>query len=99
MLAGLSRALQLIEDVVVRMSPQHWALYQGERVGTMGTAELLKLVPLPCELPLLSAALAERAGTGEEGSATCALTPSPLFLFASCRTANVMLVIILLLIA
>ncbi|KAM6271955.1 centrosomal protein kizuna isoform 3-T3 [Spheniscus humboldti] len=41
MLAGLSRALQLIEDVVVRMSPQHWALYQGERVGTMGTAELL----------------------------------------------------------
>ncbi|XP_076191372.1 centrosomal protein kizuna isoform X1 [Aptenodytes patagonicus] len=41
MLAGLSRALQLIEDVVVRMSPQHWAPYQGEHVGTMGTAELL----------------------------------------------------------
>ncbi|XP_009575420.1 PREDICTED: centrosomal protein kizuna, partial [Fulmarus glacialis] len=41
MLAGLSRALQLIEDVVVRTSPQHRALYQGEHVGTMGTAELL----------------------------------------------------------
>ncbi|XP_068262847.1 centrosomal protein kizuna isoform X2 [Nyctibius grandis] len=41
MLAGLPRALQLIEDVVVRTSPQHRALYRGEHVGTMGTAELL----------------------------------------------------------
>ncbi|XP_074025103.1 centrosomal protein kizuna [Numenius arquata] len=41
MLAGLSRALQLIEDVVVRRSPQHRVLYQGKCVGTMGTAELL----------------------------------------------------------
>ncbi|XP_054050565.1 centrosomal protein kizuna isoform X3 [Rissa tridactyla] len=41
MLAGLSCALQLIEDVVVRTRPQHRALYQGEHVGTMGTAELL----------------------------------------------------------
>ncbi|XP_074891380.1 centrosomal protein kizuna isoform X5 [Buteo buteo] len=40
MLAGLSRALQLIEDVVVRTSPQHRALYQGKCMGTMGTAEL-----------------------------------------------------------
>ncbi|XP_075003999.1 centrosomal protein kizuna isoform X2 [Calonectris borealis] len=40
-LAGLSRALRLIEDVVARTSPQHRALYQGEHVGTMGTAELL----------------------------------------------------------
>lgn len=52
-LAGLSRALQLIEEVVVRTSPQRRALYQGERLGTTGTAELLRLVPLPCELPLL----------------------------------------------
>ncbi|XP_055671861.1 centrosomal protein kizuna isoform X3 [Falco peregrinus] len=41
MLVGLSCALQLIEDVVVRMSPQRQALYQGKHVGTMGTAELL----------------------------------------------------------
>ncbi|XP_075353222.1 centrosomal protein kizuna isoform X4 [Mycteria americana] len=41
MLAGLSPALQLIEDVVVRRSPRHRALYRGEHVGTMGTAELL----------------------------------------------------------
>ncbi|KAM7118350.1 centrosomal protein kizuna isoform 1-T1 [Ciconia maguari] len=41
MLAGLSPALQLIEDVVVRTSPRHRALYRGEHVGTMGTAELL----------------------------------------------------------
>ncbi|XP_059684438.1 centrosomal protein kizuna [Gavia stellata] len=41
MLAGLSRALQLIEDMAVRMSPQHRALYQGEHLGTMGTEELL----------------------------------------------------------
>ncbi|KAM6208069.1 centrosomal protein kizuna [Sarcoramphus papa] len=41
MLAGLSCALQLIEAVVVRTSPRHRALYQGEHVGTMGTAELL----------------------------------------------------------
>ncbi|XP_010085962.1 PREDICTED: centrosomal protein kizuna, partial [Pterocles gutturalis] len=41
MLAGLSCALQLIEETVVRMSPQHRALYQGQHVGTMGTAELL----------------------------------------------------------
>ncbi|KAM6404940.1 centrosomal protein kizuna [Pluvialis apricaria] len=41
MLVGLSRALQLIEDVVVRTSPEHRVLYQDERVGTMGTAELL----------------------------------------------------------
>ncbi|XP_035758111.1 centrosomal protein kizuna isoform X4 [Egretta garzetta] len=40
-LAGLSRALQLIEEVVVRTSPQRRALYQGERLGTTGTAELL----------------------------------------------------------
>ncbi|XP_064301581.1 centrosomal protein kizuna isoform X3 [Phalacrocorax carbo] len=38
---GLPRALQLIEDVVTRTSPQHRALYQGEHVGTMGMAELL----------------------------------------------------------
>ncbi|KAM9271727.1 centrosomal protein kizuna isoform 1-T1 [Morus bassanus] len=38
---GLSCALQLIEDVVMRTSPQRRALYQGEHVGTMGTAELL----------------------------------------------------------
>ncbi|KAM6298278.1 centrosomal protein kizuna [Aegotheles albertisi] len=41
MLVGLSRALQLIEEVVVRTSPQHRVLYQGEHVETMGTAELL----------------------------------------------------------
>ncbi|XP_009952565.1 PREDICTED: centrosomal protein kizuna [Leptosomus discolor] len=41
MLVGLSPALHLIEDVVVRMSPRHRALYQGEHVGMMGTAELL----------------------------------------------------------
>ncbi|KAM6355973.1 centrosomal protein kizuna [Podargus strigoides] len=41
MLAGLSCALQLIEDVVVRMSPRHQALYLSEHVGTMGMAELL----------------------------------------------------------
>ncbi|KAM6365929.1 centrosomal protein kizuna isoform 2-T2 [Alca torda] len=41
MLAGLSCALQLIEDVVVRTRPQHRVLYQGEHVGTMGAAELL----------------------------------------------------------
>ncbi|KAM6083682.1 centrosomal protein kizuna isoform 2-T2 [Theristicus caerulescens] len=41
MLAGLSRALQVIEDVAVRTSPQHRALYQGEHAGTTGTAELL----------------------------------------------------------
>lgn len=99
MLAGLSFALQLIEDMVVRTNPQHRALYQGEREGTMGTAELLRLVPLPCKLLLSSAALAERTGTREEGSAACALTPSPLFLFACCCTSNVMLVVILLLIA
>ncbi|XP_075606085.1 centrosomal protein kizuna isoform X1 [Balearica regulorum gibbericeps] len=40
-LAGLSRALQLIEEAVVRRSPRHRALYQGEHAGTMGTAELL----------------------------------------------------------
>ncbi|KAM6139341.1 centrosomal protein kizuna [Phoenicopterus ruber ruber] len=40
-LAGLSRALRLIEDVVVRTSPQHRALYRGEREARMGTAELL----------------------------------------------------------
>ncbi|XP_071594873.1 centrosomal protein kizuna isoform X3 [Heliangelus exortis] len=39
MLSGLSCALQLIEEVVVRMSPQHRVLYQ--QLGTMGTAELL----------------------------------------------------------
>lgn len=99
MLAGLSCALQLIEDVVVRTSPEHRVLYQGEHVGTMGTAELLRLMLLPCELPLLSAALVEWAGAREEGSAACALTPSPLFLFACCPTSSVMLVVILLLIA
>ncbi|XP_053918067.1 centrosomal protein kizuna isoform X2 [Cuculus canorus] len=41
MLAGLPRALQLIEDSVVRRIPQHRMLYQGEHVGTMGSAELL----------------------------------------------------------
>ncbi|XP_010295274.1 PREDICTED: centrosomal protein kizuna [Phaethon lepturus] len=41
MLAGLSRALQLIEDVVVRMSPGHRVLYQGKHLWTMRTAELL----------------------------------------------------------
>ncbi|XP_014817968.1 PREDICTED: centrosomal protein kizuna isoform X3 [Calidris pugnax] len=41
MLAGLSRALQLIEDVVVRRSPQHRVLYQDKCQGTVGTAELL----------------------------------------------------------
>ncbi|XP_009474393.1 PREDICTED: centrosomal protein kizuna [Nipponia nippon] len=40
-LAGLSRALQVIEDVAVRTSPQHRALYQGEHAGTMRMAELL----------------------------------------------------------
>lgn len=99
MLAGLSCALQLIEAVVVRTSPRHRALYQGEHVGTMGTAELLRLMPLPCELSPLSAALAERAGTGEAGSAACTLTPSPVFLFACCHASSVMLVTILLLIA
>ncbi|XP_051470285.1 centrosomal protein kizuna isoform X2 [Apus apus] len=39
MLAGLSQALQLIEDVVGRTSPEHRALYQ--HLGTMGTVELL----------------------------------------------------------
>ncbi|XP_009700017.1 PREDICTED: centrosomal protein kizuna [Cariama cristata] len=43
MLVGLPHALQLIEDVVVRMSPQHRALYQGEHKGMMGTTELLSL--------------------------------------------------------
>lgn len=50
MLAGLSCALQLIEDVVVRTSPQHRVLYQGRCMGMMGTAELPRLVPFPCEL-------------------------------------------------
>uniref|UniRef100_A0A8C8AN56 Centrosomal protein kizuna n=1 Tax=Otus sunia TaxID=257818 RepID=A0A8C8AN56_9STRI len=40
MLAGLSSALRLIEDVV-RMSPRRRVLYQGQNAGTMGTAELL----------------------------------------------------------
>ncbi|XP_054675359.1 centrosomal protein kizuna isoform X6 [Grus americana] len=40
-LAGLSRALQLIEERVVRRSPWQRAPYQGEHTGTMGTAELL----------------------------------------------------------
>ncbi|XP_074720175.1 centrosomal protein kizuna isoform X1 [Strix uralensis] len=40
MLAGLSPALRLIEDVV-RMSPRRRVLYQGQNAGTMGTAELL----------------------------------------------------------
>ncbi|KAM9382872.1 LOW QUALITY PROTEIN: centrosomal protein kizuna [Phaethornis superciliosus] len=39
MLSGLSCALQLIEEVVVRISPQHRVLYQ--QLETMGTAELL----------------------------------------------------------
>ncbi|XP_009987950.1 PREDICTED: centrosomal protein kizuna [Tauraco erythrolophus] len=41
MLPGLSRALQLTEDAVMRTSPRHRALYQGEHTGTVGTAELL----------------------------------------------------------
>ncbi|KAM6081147.1 centrosomal protein kizuna isoform 2-T2 [Chlamydotis macqueenii] len=41
MLAGLSQALRLIEDAAVRTSSQRRALYQGERVGTTGTAEPL----------------------------------------------------------
>ncbi|KAM6433706.1 centrosomal protein kizuna [Rhynochetos jubatus] len=40
MLAGLSCALQLIEDVV-RTSPWQRVLYQGKHMGTMGMAELL----------------------------------------------------------
>ncbi|XP_074789336.1 centrosomal protein kizuna isoform X3 [Athene noctua] len=40
MLAGLSPALRLIEDVV-RMSPRRRVLYQCQNAGTMGTEELL----------------------------------------------------------
>ncbi|XP_026700146.1 centrosomal protein kizuna isoform X2 [Athene cunicularia] len=40
MLAGLSLALRLIEDMV-RMSPRRRVLYQGQNAGTMGTEELL----------------------------------------------------------
>jgi len=91
--------LQLVEDVVVRAGPQHRLLYQGEHLRTMGAAELLRLVPLPCELPPLSAALAEWAGTGEEGSAAYPFILSPVFLFACCCASSVMLVIIVMLVA
>lgn len=48
-LVGPSPVLQLVEDAAVRMSLQHRVLYQDLR--TMGTAELLRLIFLPHELP------------------------------------------------
>ncbi|XP_010177081.1 PREDICTED: centrosomal protein kizuna [Mesitornis unicolor] len=41
MLVGLSHVLQLIEDVVVRMSPRHRVLYQGEHMRMTGMVEPL----------------------------------------------------------